>query len=180
MLKRAIDVLERFLFFVAGAGLVASIALAFAAVILRYIFNYSLEWIEEGARYLALAAAFVIAGPVLRNGGHVALDLLTSGLEGARLQMHRLAVNVAALLVGLAVFVWGSLLVRQTYEFGLLTGSLQFPQWLPYSIVPVGMAILVLFSAFEITDAFRALRSGKEASRHDEPSGEPVELAGNE
>lgn len=159
MLQRAMNILERVLFFVSGFALLGSVGLAFAAVIMRYVFSFSLEWIEEGARYLALFAAFVAAGPVLRNRGHVALDLLTSGLRGSREQMHRLAVNLVAVVVGGAIFVWGIELVLQTYEYGLLTGSLQFPQWLPYSIVPIGMAILVLFGLSEMVAALLALRT---------------------
>lgn len=172
MLQRATNVLERILFFVAGAGLVASVGLAFTAVVLRYGFDYSLEWIEEGARYLALFAAFLAAGPVLRNRGHVALGLLTAGLQGARFQIHRLAVNLVALLVGVGICVWGIRLVRQTHEFGLLTGSLQFPQWLPYSIVPLGMAVLILFSLSEIVAAINALRTGDTTADQDEPPGD--------
>jgi TRAP-type C4-dicarboxylate transport system permease small subunit len=139
--------------------MLASVGLAFAAVIMRYVFNFSLEWIEEGARYLALLAAFVVAGPVLRNRGHVALDLLTSRLRGTHEQMHRFAVSLVALVVGAAIFVWGVVLVLQTYQYGLLTGSLHFPQWLPYSIVPLGMAILVLFSVSEMIAAIVAMRA---------------------
>jgi TRAP-type C4-dicarboxylate transport system permease small subunit len=49
--------------------------------------------------------------------------------------------------------MWSTELVQQSIDFGLLTGSLQFPQWLPYSIVPLGMAFLILFSVFEIISA---------------------------
>lgn len=160
VLQRATTILERILYVLASAGLLGSISLAFTAVILRYLFNHSLEWIEEGARYLALFAALLVAGPVLRNRGHVSLDLLTSGLQGTRAQIHRLAVGMVALAVSAYVFVWGLRLVLQTYNIGLLSGSLQFPQWLPYSIVPLGMAVLALFSLFEILSAIQAIRTG--------------------
>lgn len=159
MLRNAIEALGKFLFFIAGLAMVSSVGLAFAAVVMRYVFNFSLEWIEEGARYLALLAAFLVAGPVLRERGHVALDLLTSGLTGKRHQIHRLVSNIVALLVGAAIFAWGMELVLQTYEFGLMTGSLQFPQWLPFSIVPLGMALLVVFAASEIVEAWGVLRA---------------------
>jgi C4-dicarboxylate transporter, DctQ subunit len=153
VLQRAIGILETILFGIASLGLLASISLAFAAVVLRYVFNYSLEWIEEGARYLALMAAFLVAGPVLRNRGHVALDLLPASLGRTQFQLHRLVVAIFAMVVGSFVFMWSTELVQQSIDFGLLTGSLQFPQWLPYSIVPLGMAFLILFSVFEIISA---------------------------
>ncbi len=159
MLQRSMDVLEKILFFVSGLAMLASVGLAFAAVIMRYVFSFSLEWIEEAARYLALFAAFIVAGPVLRNKGHVALDLLVTGLTGARQQLHLFAVNLAAFIVGGAIFAWGAELALQTFEYGVLTASLQFPQWLPYSIVPLGMAILVLFSLVGMIAAIQAMRA---------------------
>ncbi|MBE0590951.1 MAG: TRAP transporter small permease subunit [Gemmatimonadales bacterium] len=179
MLQRVANIFERVLFLLAGAGMLGSVGLAFTAVILRYVFNQSLEWIEEGARYLALFAALLVAGPVARNGGHVALDLLTSGLQGKARELHRLAVAAITLAVGSAILVWGTRLVIQTQEFGMRTGSLQFPQWLPFSIVPVGMAFLVLFSLFEIAAASSALRAGSETpSSSDGTPGDPGSLDG--
>ncbi len=157
MLQRTMNIIEKLLFLVAGLAMLASVGLAFAAVIMRYVFSFSLEWIEEGARYLALFAAFIAAGPVLRNKGHVALDLLVTGLTGARQQLHVFAVNLAAFIVGGAIFAWGAELALQTYEYGVLTASLQFPQWLPYSIVPLGMGILVLFSLAGMIAAIQAM-----------------------
>jgi TRAP-type C4-dicarboxylate transport system permease small subunit len=68
-------------------------------------------------------------------------------------------VNLAAFIVGGAIFAWGAELALQTFEYGVLTASLQFPQWLPYSIVPLGMAILVLFSLAGMIAAIQAMRA---------------------
>lgn len=173
MFQRAITALEKILYALAGAALLGSVGLAFAAVVLRYGFNHSLEWIEEGARYLALFAALVVAGPVLRSKGHVALDLLSASLVGWRLELHRLLANALAFAVGGAVSLWGSELVLQTFGIGLRTGSLQFPLWLPYSIVPLGMGLLMLFSLSEMLAALRAMCGGPEtniANAPDQPA----------
>lgn len=170
VLQTAIRRVEIVLYVLASAGLVGSIGLAFTAVILRYGFNHSLEWIEEGSRYLALFSALLVAGPVSRNKGHIALDLLTSGLQGVSVEVHRLAMNTVALALSAAASVWGMGLVVQTHQLGLSTASLQFPQWVPYSIVPLGMAVIALFSVFEILAAIQALRaprSGRSAADGD-------------
>jgi len=161
MLQRVANFFERVLYLLAGAGLLGSVGLAFTAVILRYVFNHSLEWIEEGARYLALFAALLVVGPVARNGGHITLDILSSGLEGMARYVHRLLVAAITLAASTAIFIWGMRLVIQTHEFGLRTGSLQFPQWLPYSIVPLGMAFLMLFSLIEIAIASSAMHGNR-------------------
>lgn len=172
MLHRNVDRIERLLYLLAGAGLLASVGLAFTAVILRYLFSHSMEWIEEAARYLALFAALLVVGPVLRQRGHVSLDIFTSGLTGKRKEVYRLAMNLVALSVAAAVFVWGMQLLIQTYTLGLRTASLQFPQWLPYSLVPLGMAVLMLFSLFEILAALRSLRRGEDVPVEIDPTRE--------
>lgn len=153
MLKSLVIWSERVLFGLASLALLASVGLAFYAVVLRYGFNASLEWLEEAARYLALFAALLVAGPVLRHRGHVALDLFPASLTGRFRHLHRLVAGMIAFAVAVAVFVWSFQLVMQTMTFGMRTGSLQFPQWLPYSIIPVGMAILIVFSLLEIIEA---------------------------
>lgn len=176
MFQRAIEILSRILFFIAGTAMIASVSLAFAAVIMRYIFNFSLEWIEEGARYLALFAAFLVAGPVLRDRGHIALDLLTGGLTGTRQHIHRLVSGLIAIAAGVAIFLWGMELWLQSYEYGLLTGSLQFPQWLPYSIVPLGMALLVLFAFAEVVVSLQAMREPTPSPRSIEVTNDPSSM----
>lgn len=172
MLQRGANIVEGVLYLLAGAGLLGSVGLAFTAVVLRYVFNHSLEWIEEAARYLALFSALLIAGPVARNRGHIALDVLTSGLDGATRELHRLAIAAITLAVSSAIFYWGVRLVIQTHGLGLRTGSLQFPQWLPYSIVPLGMAFLMLFSLFEIVTALADLRRGRSADPQSPAAGQ--------
>lgn len=161
-MPNAIKHIENALFLIAGLGLLGSVGLAFTAVVLRYGFSFSLEWIEEGARYLAIFAALLVTGPVLRRRGHIALDLVPSALHGRRLALHRFALAVLALLVSVALCIWGYQLTAQTFQFGMRTGSLQFPQWLPYSILPLAMAILALFSLTMVIEAVQdVFRAGK-------------------
>ena len=160
MLTRLITWFERCLFAAGGLLLLGSVGLAFYAVVLRYGFNDSKEWIEEGSRYLALGAALLVAGPVLRNRGHVVLDLVPSVLKGRRAQLHRIAVGLVGLAVGAGISLWGAQLVIRTFNFGMKTGSLQFPLWMPYAIIPVGMAIFVIFCLIEIAEAAANLWRG--------------------
>lgn len=160
MLNSVVTWTERLLFGVAGMALLASVGLAFYAVVLRYGYNASLEWLEEAARYLALFSALLVAGPVLRLRGHVALDLVPRALSSRGQHLHRFITGAVALAVATGVFWWGFQLMSQSMTFGMRTGSLQFPQWLAYSIIPLGMAILMLFSLVEMIEAGLALRRG--------------------
>ena len=63
--------------------------------------------------------------------------------------------------IGTGICFWGTQLAVRTYGFGMKTGSLQFPLWLPYSIIPLGTAFFVLFCVIEICEATVALRSDR-------------------
>ena len=46
----------------------------FTNVVLRYSTNQSIEWAEEVARHLMIWLTFLGCGPVLRYGGHIAVE----------------------------------------------------------------------------------------------------------
>ena len=62
------------------ALLAAMAVIIFANVVLRYSTSQSIEWAEEVARYLMVWLTFLGAGPVLRYGGHIAVDNLQDSL----------------------------------------------------------------------------------------------------
>ena len=57
-------------------GMAAMSILIFAAVVLRYSVHASIPWSEEVSRYLMIWLTFLGAGPVLRIGGHIAVENL--------------------------------------------------------------------------------------------------------
>jgi TRAP-type C4-dicarboxylate transport system permease small subunit len=60
--------------------LAAMSIIIFTNVTLRYTTNESLEWAEEVARHMMIWLTFLGAGPVLRYGGHIAVENLQDAL----------------------------------------------------------------------------------------------------
>ena len=75
----------------------------FANVILRYTTSISIEWAEEVARHLMIWLTFVGCGPVLRYGGHIAVENLQDALP--RKVAIALRVLIALLVLGLFAFL---------------------------------------------------------------------------
>ena len=46
----------------------------FVSVSIRYLSDYSIPWAEEVSRYLMVWLMFLGIGPVIRLGGHIAID----------------------------------------------------------------------------------------------------------
>ena len=46
----------------------------------RYLFNYSISWTEETAKFAQIWVVFIGAGIAMRRGWHVAVDVLAAYL----------------------------------------------------------------------------------------------------
>ena len=89
--------------------------LVFVNVVARYAFNFSIIWAEEVSQYLMIWIAYLGAGLALREGRHVALDMLHDRLPLALGRRVRVVVGglvlaflgaVTVLGFQFAVFVW--------------------------------------------------------------------------
>jgi len=89
--------------------------LVFINVIARYVFGVSIIWAEEVSQYLMIWIAYVGAGLALREGRHVALEMLHEGLSAALSRKVRMVIGgltlaflgmVTVLGFQFVVFVW--------------------------------------------------------------------------
>jgi TRAP-type C4-dicarboxylate transport system permease small subunit len=114
----------------------------FTNVVLRYTTSQSIEWAEEVGRHLMIWLTFVGCGPVLRHGGHIAIDNLQDALP----QMPAIALRavIAVLMFAmLAFFVWFGIeyMDRTQYQ---QTPATQVSFAYVYAALPVGMAIALV------------------------------------
>ena len=124
------------------ALLAATSVIVFANVVLRYSTNASIEWAEEVARYLMVWLTFLGAGPVLRYGGHIAVENLQDALP--RPLGIALRVLVALLLGVFFVFMIGmgwQYCERAQYQ---MTPTTQISMAWVYAAIPIGGVLLSL------------------------------------
>ncbi len=123
-------------------GLLAAMSvIIFTNVALRYLTHESIEWAEEVARHLMIWLTFVGAGPVLRYGGHIAIDNLQDALP--RRAAVALRALVALLLAGFFVFmVWWGVLYMQRAQFQTTAATQISFAWV-YAAMPVGGVLLL-------------------------------------
>ncbi|MBB6310225.1 TRAP transporter small permease [Xanthobacter tagetidis] len=98
--RRVVGALDRVVFAANRWAMIVALGtmavLVFVAVMLRYLTNEALVWGEELSRYVMVWLAFLGIGPVLRVGGHVAVDSLVAGLSP---RLQRLGRALVVLLV---------------------------------------------------------------------------------
>ena len=122
--------------------LAAMSVIIFTNVVLRYTTSQSLEWAEEVSRHMMIWLTFLGAGPVLRYGGHIAVENLQDALpRGAAISLR---IVVAGLLFAFFGFmVWYGWLYMQRTMFQL-TAVTQIPFAYIYSAMLFGGVLLVV------------------------------------
>ena len=122
--------------------LAAMSVIIFTNVVLRYTTSQSLEWAEEVSRHMMIWLTFLGAGPVLRYGGHIAVENLQDALpRGAAIALR---IVVGALLFAFFGFmVWYGWLYMQRTMFQL-TAVTQIPFAYIYSAMLFGGVLLVV------------------------------------
>lgn len=122
--------------------LAAMACLIFVNVALRYLTNQSIEWAEEVSRHLMIWLTFLGAGPVLRYGGHIAIDNLQDALP----VRFAIVVRVFVALLLFAFFglmVWYGWLYMGRTMFQL-TAATQIPFAYIYAAMPVGGVLMLV------------------------------------
>jgi TRAP-type C4-dicarboxylate transport system permease small subunit len=120
--------------------------LVFVNVVARYVFGFSIIWAEEVSQYLMIWIAYLGAGLALREGRHVALEMLHDNLPVALGRKLRMAVGglvlaflgaVTVLGFQFAAFVWNQ-------ETPVLNISLGIPSL----AIPIGALLFAAHLVF--------------------------------
>lgn len=124
------------------ALLAAMSVIIFVNVVLRYLTNQSLEWAEEVSRHMMIWLTFLGAGPVLRYGGHIAVENLQDAAPRALAIAMRLVIALL-LFAFFAFMIWYGWLYMNRAMFQL-TAVTQIPFGYIYAAMPVGGVLLVV------------------------------------
>ncbi len=114
----------------------------FTNVVLRYTTSQSIEWAEEVARHMMIWLTFIGCGPVLRYGGHIAIDNLQDALPRRVSQVLR--VLIALLITGFCVFsIWFGLDYMDRTQYQITPATQISFAWI-YLALPLGMGMTLI------------------------------------
>lgn len=135
---------------VAGASLMAMVALVTAAVVLRYAFGAPVLGVNEIVQLLAVAVAMLALPWCTQGGGHVRADVFDPWLgQVGRLAGDLMSRALSAAVLG--VLAWrSSLKALDALEFGDATNMLGLPIWPFYGMISAGMALCGLILLAQI------------------------------
>ncbi len=128
-----------------GAILFGFITLAICAeVLLRYGFNRPLAWVDEISEYALLWMTFLGTSWVLRQGGHVRVDILMQFFSPATLRKCGVLSAGAGILAALVLVVFGINATWTAFARGSFKSTgLDLPTWMVIIVIPLGGLLLL-------------------------------------
>lgn len=116
--------------------------LAVLQVVMRYVFAHSLEWVEEVSVILMIWCAWLGAAELWLQRGHLAVDLLLGSTGSKRRLWFRRGFDLAALALGLALFVV-SMETLETFS-GMDLDTMEFDIRIKYMPVAIGGLVVAM------------------------------------
>jgi TRAP-type C4-dicarboxylate transport system permease small subunit len=150
-MKKLLTLMEKTFAFLSMAGIGLMLIIIFLQVISRYFFGYTASYSEELSRYLFVWVTFLSLPVVSRQGGHMAVGLLTERFTGERLRRLKIAGCICSLAF-LAIMVWQGIRMVQLAVWQT-SPAMEIPMSYMYISIPLGcggMILLVLEELFDL------------------------------
>ncbi|PID56129.1 C4-dicarboxylate ABC transporter substrate-binding protein [candidate division KSB3 bacterium] len=146
-MKKVLNVLDNVEEYLTGAMLLLMAIMYFLEVVLRYVFSSSNAWVEELLRYMMVFITFFGASVAVKYGSHMSVNVVEYIPSSAVKRLIEIFVALMGIVFSVLILYFSCLLVLRVKGFGQRSPALQVPMYIPYAILPLGFAsMLVRFS----------------------------------
>lgn len=129
---------------ITGTLMLVAIAINFANVIARYVFDAAIFWTEEVLGFLMIYSVFIAAVTIAFNGDNINMDLFYSKFSSAT----KRAVNLFVFIVFVASCIFVVVQAYKVFALHLRNGSRSvaagIPTALPQSALVIGFSLMAL------------------------------------
>ena len=158
MVKKIWDHLEEYILV---SSLIFTVFLVFMQVVMRYLFQNSLSWSEELARYVFLWQIWLGASYAVKEQRHLRIEIIKD-LVPRNKQKH---IEFVTLLIwfcfSLFLAIKASELTMMLFNRGQLSPALQIPMAYAYASVPAGCALMAIRLLGEMIKLFKPEEKGE-------------------
>jgi C4-dicarboxylate transporter DctQ subunit len=159
---RFFDRLADFMAILAGAIMAFITASICYSVVMRYFFKSPSIWVVQTCEYALLWMVFLGTTWLLREKGHVSVDIVYSRLrDGSRSLLNLITFSLAGLACAVIVF-FGTQYTWQTVIYGITdVRALTVPKYAVFIIIPFGSLLLCIQFFRMVWKEFRQIKTGK-------------------
>ena len=149
----------------AFGAMLLMIAIIFVGVVLRYIFDRPLPFVDEYSGYLLAMVILFPLAYALKTKGHISVSLVVKMLP----QRAATWLEVSTLLISLGfvilILVATTKLTMESFAIGRLAWSpMETPLGPMQLVMPIGLSLFVIGIVAEIAGKIRSFREPKEKS----------------
>jgi len=127
-------------------SLAIMVIVIFSQVVMRYVFNNSLSWSEELARYLFIWFSWIGVSAGYKDGEHLRVELLATNLKRRGLVKANEVLTIIVSLIWLAttliVAYYGFEVVMAQMDLKVVTPAIKLPVWIGYMSVTFCSAVV--------------------------------------
>ncbi|AXF58001.1 TRAP transporter small permease [Salicibibacter kimchii] len=124
-------------------SLIAASGLIFLNVVMRYVFNTSIPWSGEAARYLIIWFIFIGSSFAVRERAHAKVDVLVSYVSARVKKVLSILASFFAIIFCVFLIVSGIQTIQNVAAFSSITPALEIPMYIPYLAIPFGASLML-------------------------------------
>lgn len=163
-MRTTLNVLTRALEYLVGALLAMMAAALLLEVLLRFVFETSLPWTSEFARYAMIWITFVGAALAIKERSHIQINFFVRLLPRNLERYAYIAVNLI-LIAFVAVLLKNSIITVQT-EMKVYTAAMNIPFGYIVLSLPLAGVFMIIYLLMDI----KALLNNEQVETPDEVS----------
>ena len=116
-----------------------------ADITLRYLFYRPLGWVKEVSEYILVALGFLVAAWILKDDGHVKMDLVLSKVSPRAQTIMNLITSFISTIVVLIITFFSVRVVGNFYQTKLVTPSVLEPKkWILLTPIFLGCLLITI------------------------------------
>lgn len=136
--------LENFLNFLSGLMIFGLMVLGMTQIVLRTVWRKPIYGYIDVVEVGMIAFAMFSISYVMREGGHVRMELLVGFLKGRALWIAEVLGVLTALIITAILIPYSWTYFDRAYSFGDSTIDIELPTWPAKLVVPVMLGILLV------------------------------------
>lgn len=139
-----------------------------AQVIMRFLFDEGIHWLEEFGRYVLVYSTFIGASIAIRSNEHPRMTAILIALpHKAKHAVYLLGDLICAFILAvLDYYAW--IQVMNVFRWGTRTSTLPLPMWIIYAIFPVTLIAMSIRFIISAKNNFILLIKPDEGEKGDE------------
>ena len=141
-------------------SLVITVGIIFLQVVMRSVFNSSLSWSEELARYIFIWQIWLGMSIGLRENKHIRVELIFNFIKGRKAKTLNIISSVLCIFFCLFLMYYGGKIVQNSIMKSTVSAAMRAPLWIIYLALPFSCfvtGIRYLYQLYEQVINFNVL-----------------------